>query len=481
MARQAITTGKGTFFLDQYPEQAWEALAPSMELVGDSRQVSKAAQAYYETVAFLYRCVSLRQHAITRVPWAILRGETEVWLSTEPTPPAQLQYLAKMKRLLSLTEAALCLAPEAFWFKERNRARIISLHWHAPNSVKPKFDERSGLTGFVRGLGNGRSINYEVDDYVYFALPNPMHETLPGKPPAQAALAAAGVLYNIDAFSAAYFDRGAIKATLLTVEGNPLPAEMERLESWWKRFFSGSKQAWQTAAVRAGVTPVVVGEGMESLAQSELSDEKRRDIAAALGIPLDLIMSDAANYATARQSDLSFYDKTIIPAFDMIVDILNESLLQPYGFRMEMRPEEMAIYQENEEERSNSFLQYVQAGIKPSIAAEILGVALPYGIEYSMLDPEPVPAPAPAQAAIQQLEPQSIEPTLEQQKTIEIARFKRWARKRINPNPTQFQSDLLSDTEKAALLTEAQSSETGVSFRRQRTGYVAGDVEKHYP
>ena len=481
MARQRhmMVDGKSTFFLDQYPEQAWTQLAPSSAQLADSRQATMAAGNYYQVVAYLYRCVNIRATAATRVPWAIMQGDNEVWRSTVPSPPPALSYLQNFKRLLSLTEAALCLAPEAFWFIERNRAKIIALRWHAPNSVVPQFSEQSGLTGFKRILDRGRSQTFEPTDYVYLPLPNPLHETIPGRPPAQAALSSAGVLYNIDQFASNFFERGGIKATLLTVDGNPLPAEMERLESWWKRFFSGSKSAWETAAVRAGVTPVVVGEGMENLATAELSEERRQDIATALGVPHSIVMSNAANYATAQQDALSFYDMTIIPSLTHLAEIVNESLLAPSGYRLELRPEEMSIYQADEERRSNSMLNYVQAGIKPSVAAEILGVSLPYGIEYKDLDPAPVapapvaPAPAPEQA-----------PAIDTAKSAEIARFRRWAKKRHNPDPALFASDILTPVDKASLLeavdgtgffTPASTGQTSRNSIRDKALVLQGD------
>ena len=452
--RHVVTDGKSTFFLDQYPEQAWTQLAPSAAQMADSRQATTAAGNYYQAVAYLYRCVNIRATSITRVPWAIMQGDNEVWLSTVPSPPTALAYLQNFKRLLSLTEAALCLAPEAFWFIERNRAKILSLRWHAPNSVVPQFSEQTGLTGFKRILDRGRAQSFEPTDYVYFPLPNPLHETIPGRPPAQAAMSSAGVLYNIDQFASNFFERGAIKATLLTVDGNPMPAEMERLEAWWKRFFSGSKSAWETAAVRAGVTPVVVGEGMENLATADLSEERRQDIATALGVPHSIVMSNAANYATAQQDALSFYDMTVIPSLSHIVEIVNESLLGPSGYRMELRPEEMSIYQADEERRSNSLLNYVQAGVKLSVAAEILGVSLPYGIEYTDLDPAAVTAPPPPQPAP---EP-APEPEPDMAKTAETRRFLRWAKKRKHPDPQQFSSDILTLADKTALLEAADGN-----------------------
>lgn len=451
--RHVVMDGKSTFFLDQYPEQAWTQLAPSAAQMADSRRATTAAGNYYQAVAYLYRCVNIRATAITRVPWAIMQGDNEVWLSTVPSPPPALSYLQNFKRLLSLTEAALCLSPEAFWFIERNRAKILSLRWHAPNSVVPQFSEQTGLTGFKRILDRGRSQSFAPTDYVYFPLANPLHETIPGRPPAQAAMSSAGVLYNIDQFASNFFERGAIKATLLTVDGNPIPAEMERLEAWWKRFFSGSKSAWETAAVRAGVTPVVVGEGMENLATADLSEERRQDIATALGVPHSIVMSNAANYATAQQDTLSFYDMTIIPSLSYITEIVNESLLGPAGYRIELRPEEMSIYQADEERRSNSLLNYVQAGVKLSVAAEILGVSLPYGIEYTDLDSAPVSVPAPAPA------PESMpEPEPDMAKAAETRRFLRWAKKRKHPDPQQFSSDILTLADKTALLEAADGN-----------------------
>ena len=448
--RHVVMDGKSTFFLDQYPEQAWIQLAPSAAQMADSRQATTAAGNYYQAVAYLYRCVNIRATAITRVPWAIMQGDNEVWLSTVPSPPPALAYLQNFKRLISLTEAALCIAPEAFWFIERNRAKILTLRWHAPNSVVPQFSEQTGLTGFKRVLDRGRTQAFALTDYVYFPIPNPLHETIPGRPPAQAAMSSAGVLYNIDQFASNFFERGAIKATLLTVDGNPMPAEMDRLEAWWKRFFSGSKSAWETAAVRAGVTPVVVGEGLENLATANLSDERRQYIATALGVPHSIVMSNAANYATAQQDALSFYDMTIIPSLNHIVDIVNESLLGPAGYRMELRPEEMSIYQADEERRSNSLLNYVQAGVRLSVAAEILGVSLPYGIEYTDLDTTVIAAsPAPETA-----------------KNVEARRFVRWAKRRKNPKPEQFASDVLTMEDKAALLEAANDKNFFTAARR---------------
>jgi len=478
--------GKSNFFLDQYPESAWVQLSPTTSDMADSRSATQATTNYYQSVAFLFRCVQIRQAALLNVPWAVVRNDKDIWTSEDSKPPADFAFMANFRRLLRNTEAALCLAPEAFWFRERNRARTLSLKWHAPSSVMPQYSESEGLTGFKRILGGGKERTFEKDDYIYFALPNPMHETIPGRPPAQAAMAAAGVLYNVDAFASAFFSRGAIKATLLTVEGNPQNSEMLKLESWWKRFFSGVKSAWETAAVRAGVKPVIIGEGMESLNQSTLTRERKEDIATALGIPHSIVMSDAANRSVAETDDLHFYDKTIIPEMEFLAETLNDQLFAPLGYEFVLRPQSMTVFQENEEQRSMSLLHYTQAGFPAHIAAEILGIDLPSGMDYAELaelisgqqaqrdavamsamqarqaqTPRTVEAPETVQETQQDTPQPETQSNTRTVRLDEIRRFKAWAKKRNNPDPSKFRSDILSEEEKRAILADEVSADAG--------------------
>ena len=62
-------------------------------------------------------------------------------------------------------------------------------------------------------------------------------------------------------------------------------------------------------------------------------------------------------------------------------------------YHFEFRPEEMSLYQTDENQRAAAFKVYVDAGIKQSVAAEMLGLDLPEGIEYADLDPEEKPIP----------------------------------------------------------------------------------------
>ena len=430
----------------------------------------------YSVVAWLFACVELREKRVSSMPWAIFRGDTKILSDTDNL--SDYPFLDNLPDLLQLTEGALCLCGYAFWFKARNlRNQPLGLRWFAPDTIQVLYDRQQGISGFRRLLDPTRSIaagiDFTTDDIVYFRLPNAFSELAPGTPPAQAALADSSVLHNMNSFKSSYFARGAIKATVLTIDTPVADAEVKKLEQWWQRFFSGVRQAWATAAVRAGVTPVIVGEGLESLSNSELTMESRQSIATALGVPHSIVAADAANFATAQQDEINFLNNCIIPESRLIERTLNRQVFAATGLRFHFEPERLSAMQEDEEQRSTSYATYVNAKMRPSIAAQIVGLNLPDGVTFEMLDAD--------LAAEQELQRQQTEaqiarlnaPQQQQQLTDqssassdqakhldEIRRLKRWAKGKKSPDVDLFHSHVLDREEKLlALGIEVADSE----------------------
>lgn len=419
----------------------------------------KGVQELAASVAFLYRAVELRASSLVVVPWSIYRanGEETVWSSVDPMPPAGFDGFADLQEILYRMEASLCLVSTAYLARLRNRIRTVGVQWLDPNTMTPMWTQQ-GLTHFQRAsMFDTR--NMPPEDVIYIWQKG-LSEIYPKRSAVHAALAAANALYALDAFVANFFSRGAIKATLLTVKQQPLPAESEKLKSWWQRTVSGMRNAFASEVVSAEVEPVVIGEGISELSNTDLSQEKREDICTALGVPHSLLMSDAANMATAETDRKNFYEMTVLPQCNLIERQLNQQLWMPMGLRMTFQPQSMSIFQEDENRKAEAFGVYVEKGVKPSIAAQLLGIELPEGYEYTDLDPEPQPAPI----IVQQVDAQPV-PGLpapeeddtdddEKQRDEERKRFVRWAKKRVHPDVADFKSVFLTDEEKEALLDE---------------------------
>jgi SPP1 gp7 family putative phage head morphogenesis protein len=409
----------------------------------------KGVQELASTVAFLYRGIEMRASSLAVIPWSIYRakGEDTVWSSEDPMPPPELQGFADLQEILYRTEASLCLVSAAYLARLRNRIRTAGIQWLDPNTMTPMWTPQ-GLTHFQRAsMFDTR--NMPTEDVIYIWQKG-LSEIYPKRSPAYAALAAANSLNALDAFVASFFSRGAVKATLLTVKQQPLPAEANRLKAWWMRTVSGMRNAFASEVISAEVEPVVIGEGISELSNTDLSQEKREDISTALGVPHSLLMSDAANMATAESDRKNFYEMTVLPQANLIERQLNAQLWMPMGLRMTFAPQEMGIFQEDETRRAEAFATYVAAGIKPSIAAELLGVELPEGFTYVDLDTEPP-------IVVQEVGDQQSHalPELEDnadEKEAERKRFVRWAKKRANPCAEDFKSTILSDADKEALL-----------------------------
>jgi HK97 family phage portal protein len=310
----------------------------------------------YALVPYLYRAVDLRAKAVAGMPWVLRRERDGADVSRDP---AYRSLLRGMRMRLYVTEAALCLYGAAYWVRETNwMGGNLSLRWVLPASIAPRYDVRRGLVGFERIDSSGTQ-RVALRDMVYIWQPSLSAEVGPGVAPAQVALAAAGVLHHLDRFTEGFFQRGAIKATLLSVEGNPSRDELDRLQSWWKRMAAGVQRAWDSIAIRSSVKPVVIGDGLKDTVNEELTRQRREDVCAALGVPHSLMSADAASYATSQQDTLNFYQQTVVPESLLIEEAMNEQLMEAEGLRWQFQPEKLEVFQAAEMQKATAVAQMV--------------------------------------------------------------------------------------------------------------------------
>lgn len=351
--------------INDLPESAWQYIVGGVSGADDTGK-------FMQTIPWLFRGVDIRANALANVPFSMFKGDKEIDNSEDWQNAVKI--LPHPKSLFSTLEAALVIFGYAYLFRERNAYITKGLRYLLPTSIKPNIQTDGSIT-FKRRIGNQTQL-LTPEDVVYFWKQDAFVELGPPlSSPAMAAANACGVLLSVDEFAKAFFRQGAVKTTLLTTT-NIAPSERDRLKTWWKRVL-GMDRAWTTDIINAEkITPITIGEGLESLQNNDLTESKRIDIAAALGIPYSVLFSNASNRATAEQDDLHLYDKTILPDAYFIENILNEQVLEPLGYNIKFDPQAMPIYQEDENARAASLNQIITALGSPEeflLAADILG------------------------------------------------------------------------------------------------------------
>lgn len=382
-----LTDGQKAVPLNALPPEAWTFISGDGPDVGELKKL-------YDNVPWLYRGVWLRGQAIPAIPFSILRGEEEI--DTSSDYQNKLGWLPDPFTLLEQIEMDLTLHSRAYVLKSRNIAgRTIGgprrLH---PPTMRPKVDRDRGVIGFIRSINNVQQPMIPIEEMVYFALPDPWSELGHARSPAEAAMLSAGLLFEVDEFGSLFFKRGAVKVTLLTVSGSIQETEREVLETWWDRVVGGMKNAFGGKVINAErVEPVPIGEGISELSDQGLTKEKREDIATALGIPQSILFSTGAvNRAVSQQDDLNFYTKTMIPEVRRIERTINSQYFEEEGVRLQFKPQEMSIFQEDEQARSTALLNLIHSGETLDNAYMILGFDLPEEVsEQHEEEQEPIP------------------------------------------------------------------------------------------
>ncbi len=361
-------------------------------------------------VPWFRRGVKDRALNVSSLPWAIYRAGVEAANSQDwsDNKPADLEWMDNPRKLFAQLEQSLSITARAYIALECNPSGYIKRAVYvAPNTITEIYDQATGkLIGYDRVV-NGKVMHCDPASAKYrngvlriVAIYDADYLTEEGHPANSsdglAALTAAGVLHSTDRFVEAFFSRGAIKASILGVEGGT-QAEVDRLQSWWDDVIAGVKNAWSALVMRGKLAaPIVIGEGIEGLENDSLTTSRRQDIATALGVPESRMWSAAANYATRVEDEKAYFRGTIIPEFDLIAEALNSQVFTANhrldGWRIQSQPETMDVFQADEANRAGSLSQLVSSGVPLVLAMQILGYDLT-DEQWAMLEEEEEAAP----------------------------------------------------------------------------------------
>lgn len=318
----------------------------------------------YKKVAWIYRCVNLRCNALAGIPYKVTRkGSSE----------DEVDWPIPMRSLIWRSEAALLWRGANYILKSSNRVKLKDLKWLNPSSMKAEAN-RSGITGFVQTV-NGIEEHFSPEEIAYSATWGMDIDIGEGIAPMQVLATESKTAEAINTWSELFFENGAIPAVVFTTDGALPKGESERIESKWNSILQGVRNAWKTITLQGGLKPIILTPPVKDLAMGELSDRMRGQIATAFGVP-QTMLEDAANFATAVEHRLSFYQETVIPETVLLQEDWNRQIFDPLGLKFEFMPDQLDIMQEDEADRAGSLAKLTVSGVPLILAMEILGYDL---------------------------------------------------------------------------------------------------------
>lgn len=324
----------------------------------DTLPVEKA----YNEVAWFNRAVDIRADKVGSFPFDLIQGNQVVYTEdlvqsqTDGTVSVQ-EYPADINVFHLLPQIArdLDLYGAFYAIYETNRHNRNG-KWRRlyPKSIKPLFDKMAGLIGFERNI-NGHTTRYDVDELLYVWVPPTSAEVGHGKGTAESVLMSTTALRNTEVFQSAFFENGALNPTIISIADYKKynKDEQSRVQRLFKSLMAGVKKAFNIIPLSGDVTVNNLQQPLEQMGLTDLTKTLRETINTGFGVPQSLTLSNAANFATATQDVLNFYDYTLMGFVRLIEDQLNARLMQPKGYILKFRKARLEVFQQVEAQKAD--------------------------------------------------------------------------------------------------------------------------------
>lgn len=204
--------------------------------------------------------------------------------------------------------------PDEFWVI---RGDIVDMH----------TDKETGVPRQYRVPVKGGYNHYPAHAVVQVADINP-YSPLRGMGPAQAAHRTATLDFNAQRFDEALLSNGGSPGGVLTTDGPLTDADMRAIRQSWRETYNRAEGHKQTAVLPKGTTYKEIGMTPVDMEHQDLREWNRDTIMSVFGVTRPIIgLTEGLNYASARHAFRVFWEVTVIPYLDFLVDELNTKLV----------------------------------------------------------------------------------------------------------------------------------------------------------
>jgi len=263
----------------------------------------------------------------------------------------------------------LLLAGNAYIEKVRSGSdRVVELWLLRPDRIKIALDNENFIRGYVYTI-EGRETFLESRDIIHLKLPDPEDEFF-GMSPLRTGNRDIATDNEATDYTKVLLENMAVTGTIIQTQKSLDDAETEKYErAWIKKFGKGGRG--RPAFMPKGAEVKTIGQSVRDLMLPDLSGMTETRICSLLQVPPILIHIkaglDASTYSNYGTAKLSFWDETMIPHLERLVQKLNAELLPDLETRADRKivanTKNVKAFQERESKRKAQITASYTSGL----------------------------------------------------------------------------------------------------------------------
>jgi hypothetical protein len=346
----------------------------------------------YATVAAAFRAYNLIANTVGGMPFTLYRGDKE--FDTSATWENKVGFLPNPTDLFRLVTLSLIATNAAYNLRTKDALgyKTKGLYHAISYSFTPFTNPVTGELDYIERHIGSQIERYQPDDPRLIRLWRLDHttEVLPSQnTEARAIASAAGQVYYADHWIKHFYESGGIPPTLVAMKGMVIRDKIEDEEKNWTSWLKqvGRYIGRQAKVYNAEALEVKqMGSSVVDLKNNEVYRQALENIAMGTGIPLSLLLSNSANYATAQSEKSGWLEQDIIPRCNWLAYEYNRQVFVPIGLRLEFTPESMDETQE-EKLTPKEMVDVIAASPTAEICLETfktLGIEITDGLEAAI-------------------------------------------------------------------------------------------------
>jgi len=353
------------------------------------------------------------------------------------------------------------------WLNRTNANQPPSEMWVIPSHViTPVPDENMYLRGYIYHGEGGQEIPLELHEIAHFKRFHPLNQFVGLSPVEALATVAVGDM-AMSKWSTNFFDKDNAKVPGLLAFSDPIPdSDWERLKGDINNQHGGTRRRLMMLrnVGKGGVEWVSTAMSQSDMQFLQAREANRSEIFAMFAPGLDSVLAINATEANALAGKRTFIELAVWPAMTAVAEKFTNDVLPSYGPNLRARFEDirvtdkaMGLAEQNAfsavgtiDEIRQRFYQLDPIGDnRGNLLLKEIGAASPFSPAPTMPDTQTDESTQGMDDVTQGTEDT---PEDDDAKAADLARFRRWAKKRTNPDPDAFKSAVLSHNDKAAIL-----------------------------